>query len=154
MTKGADFKLPLNAEDIQKILPHRYPFLMVDKVIEIGPGLKIKALKAVGQNEPWFQGHFPGRPVMPGVMMVESLAQAGAIMVLMRPEHVGKFAMLASITSVRFRRVVLPGDLMTIDVEVRSIRMGIGKASGTITVDGEVAVEGELRFALQNSGSG
>jgi 3-hydroxyacyl-[acyl-carrier-protein] dehydratase len=138
----------LDAEAIQRILPHRYPFLLVDRIVELAPPQHAVDLKLVTQNEPHFQGHFPGYPVMPGVLIVEAMAQVGGIAVLSAPEYRGKLALFAGIDKVRFKRQVKPGDVLRIEVELGQIRRGIGLGNGTATVDGELACRGEIMFAL------
>ncbi|MEN3005720.1 3-hydroxyacyl-ACP dehydratase FabZ [Dehalobacterium formicoaceticum] len=141
----------LDIKEIQQILPHRYPFLLVDRVLEIEEDQRIVGQKNVTVNEPFFQGHFPGYPVMPGVLIVEALAQLGAVMVLRKPEFAGKIAFFAGIDKLRFRRQVVPGDVLRLEVEVLNFRGSIGKAKGRATVDGELACEGEIMFAIQKS---
>lgn len=138
----------LEATEIQEIIPHRYPFLLVDRIIEIEYGQRAVGLKNVTVNEPFFQGHFPDYPVMPGVLIVEALAQVGAVVMLGTDEHRGKVAFFAGIEKVRFRRQVKPGDTLHLEVEVGKLRRGIGKGTGRATVDGDVAAEGELMFAI------
>ena len=137
----------LDIKEIQEVLPHRYPFLLVDRILESGDS-KIVGLKNVSVNEPFFQGHFPGYPVMPGVLIIEAMAQVGAAWILSKPEYKGKIAFFAGIDKVRFRRQVVPGDQLIIEVEVIKLRGKIGKAKGKATVDGEPAAEGEFMFAL------
>ena len=140
-------KMPWGVEEIKKILPHRYPFLLVDRVLEIGEK-NIVAIKNISGMEPFFQGHFPQRPVMPGVLMVEALAQAGGVLILSKPEHRGKMAFLASITSARFRKVVVPGDQLRLEVEVLKYKSRVGVIKGTAKVDQDVACETEIMFSL------
>jgi 3-hydroxyacyl-[acyl-carrier-protein] dehydratase len=144
----AELQPPLDAEAIQRILPHRYPFLLVDRVIELEPPNRAVGIKQVTVNEPFFQGHFPGYPVMPGVLIVEAMAQVGGVAVLSAVEFAGKLALFAGIDKVRFKRQVKPGDTLRIEVELAQIRRGIGLGSGTATVDGELACRGEIMFAL------
>jgi 3-hydroxyacyl-[acyl-carrier-protein] dehydratase len=138
----------LDAAEIQRILPHRYPFLLVDRVLELAPPNRAVGIKQVTVNEPFFQGHFPGYPVMPGVLIVEAMAQVGGIAVLSAPEYRGKLALFAGIDRVRFKRQVTPGDSLRIEVELAQIRRGVGMGSGLATVDGELACRGEIMFAL------
>lgn len=138
----------LDINEIQKILPHRYPFLLVDRIIEIEDGKKAVGLKNVSVNEGFFQGHFPGYPVMPGVLLIEAMAQVGAVAILRMPEYQGKIAFFAGIDNVRFRKQVVPGDQLRIEVELLKLRGRIGKGRGVVTVDGAVAAEGEFMFAI------
>ncbi len=138
---------PLDALAIRAILPHRYPFLLIDRVIEIETGKHIVAIKNVTQNEPFFQGHFPDFPVMPGVLQVEALAQTGAIVVLTMPENEGKIVFLTGVDEFKFRRPVMPGDVLTLRAEMDKYRRGFGKARATATVEGEVTAEGIISFA-------
>ncbi|MFM9107081.1 MAG: 3-hydroxyacyl-ACP dehydratase FabZ [Chloroflexota bacterium] len=143
-----DLTLPLDAVAIQKIIPHRHPFLLVDRVVELEPGKRAVGLKSVSMGEPVFTGHFPAYPVLPGVMIVEAMAQVGAVAMLSSPEGDGKLALFAGIDNVRFKRQVKPGDTLRLEVEIGQIRRGIGTGSGTATVDGELACRGDIMFAL------
>ncbi|WP_027178183.1 3-hydroxyacyl-ACP dehydratase FabZ [Maridesulfovibrio bastinii] len=140
----------LNIRDILKMLPHRYPFLLVDRVVELKKGESIKAYKNVTVNEPFFQGHFPGLPVMPGVLIIESLAQAGGLIVLNSGEidTEGKIFLFTGIDKVKFRRPVVPGDRL--DLEIKNVRhkMHIWKMSAVATVNGEVAAQAEVAAAI------
>jgi len=129
-------------------IPHRYPFLLVDRVLELVPGKSGKGIKNVTINEPFFTGHFPGAPIMPGVLIVEAMAQLGAMVVLSVPENKGKLAFFAGIDSMRFRRQVVPGDQLYMEVEISRMRGSIGKGSVKALVDGQVAAEGTVMFAL------
>ena len=141
-------KLPLDATAIRKILPHRFPFLLVDRVVELEPGKSIHALKCLSQDEPFFQGHFPEYPVMPGVLQIEALAQAGAILALVLPENAGRIVLLTCAEEFKFRRPVVPGDVLDLKVEILRYRIGYGKAHGVASVAGEISAEGNLSFAL------
>jgi 3-hydroxyacyl-[acyl-carrier-protein] dehydratase len=138
----------LDSREIQRIIPHRYPLLLIDRVIEIEPGKRIVGLKNVSGNEPFFQGHFPGHPIMPGVLIVEALAQAGAVLLLSQPEERGKMPLFAGIDGLKFRRQVVPGDQLRLEVEFTLRRGPIGKGRARATVDGQLAAEGELTFAV------
>jgi 3-hydroxyacyl-[acyl-carrier-protein] dehydratase len=138
----------LDAQQIQAIIPHRYPFLLVDRIIEIEYGVRAVGIKNVSINEPFFQGHFPNYPVMPGVLIVEALAQVGAVSLLGTDENKGKMAFFAGIDGVRFKRQVRPGDTLTLEVEIGRMRRGVGSGTAKATVDGELAVRGELMFAV------
>lgn len=140
--------LPLEAAQIMEILPHRYPFLLIDRVVELDPGKRVVAIKNVTANEPQFTGHFPERPIMPGVLMVEALAQAGAVAVLSLPEYRGKLALFAGIDDCRFRRTVLPGDVLRLEVTLEKLRGMFGRARAVATVEGEVAVEATISFII------
>jgi len=145
---AVDLALPLEAADIMRIIPHRYPFLLIDRVVELEPGKRVVAMKSVTANEPQFTGHFPGRPIMPGVLMVEALAQAGAVAVLSLPEYRGKLALFAGIDECRFRRTVLPGDTLRLEVTLDKLRGVFGRGRGVASVEGEVAVEATISFVI------
>jgi 3-hydroxyacyl-[acyl-carrier-protein] dehydratase len=140
--------LPLEAAEIMRILPHRYPFLLVDRVIELEPGKRAVALKQVSANEPQFTGHFPGRPIMPGVLMVEALAQTAGIAVLTLDEYRGKIGLFAGIDECRFRRLVVPGDTLRLEVTVEKLRGMFGRVKAIATVEGEAAVEATLSIVV------
>ncbi len=138
----------LTSVDIQNIIPHRYPFLLVDRILEVEPGKRAVGIKNVSVNEQFFQGHFPGNPIMPGVLIVEALAQTVCIAGLLLEENKGKLGMFTGFESIKFRRPVVPGDVLKLEGEILLMKMGMGKAKVLATVDGDVAVEGEIRFAL------
>ncbi len=139
---------PLDSVAIRKIIPHRYPFLLIDTIIELEPGRRAVGIKNVTVNEGFFAGHFPDYPVMPGVLIVEAIAQVGAVAMLSSPDHAGQIAFFAGIDKVRFRRQVKPGDTIRLEVELGQVRRTIGSGSGTATVGGEIACRGEFMFAL------
>ncbi len=139
----------LTIEEIQKLLPHRYPFSLVDRIIDYTPGERAVGLKNVTFNEPHFQGHFPGRPIMPGVLIVEAMAQVGGIVLTQLPDVPEGLLMFAGIDKVRFRRPVVPGDQLLMTVDLLSVkRRRFGKMQGRATVEGQLAAEGELMFSL------
>jgi len=140
--------LPLEAAEIMRILPHRYPFLLVDRVVELEPGKRAVAIKQVTANEPQFTGHFPGRPIMPGVLMVEALAQTAGVAVLTLDEYRGKIGLFAGIDECRFRRLVVPGDTLRLEVTVEKLRGMFGRVRAVASVDGEIAVEATLSFVI------
>ncbi|MFB2894695.1 3-hydroxyacyl-ACP dehydratase FabZ [Aerosakkonemataceae cyanobacterium BLCC-F50] len=136
-------------EEIQNLLPHRYPFLLVDRIIDYVPGEKAVGIKNVTINEPFFQGHFPGRPLMPGVLIVEAMAQVGGIVLTQLPEMERSLFVFAAIDGVRFRRPVVPGDQLVMTLELLSVkRRRFAKMRGIAQVDGQLACEGELMFSL------
>lgn len=134
--------------DVQNIIPHRYPFLLIDKILEVEPGKKAVGIKNVSVNEPFFQGHFPGNPIMPGVLIVEALAQTACVAGLMLEENKGKLGVFTGIESMKFRKQVVPGDTLKLEAEFIVFRMGMGKVKVLATVDGQVAAEGEIKFAM------
>lgn len=138
----------LNSNEIQKIIPHRYPFLLIDKVIELDPGKSCVAIKNVSVNEMHFIGHFPEEHVMPGVLIVEALAQTGAVAILSLEENKGKIAYFAGIDKCKFKRKVIPGDTLNLEVVISKQRGPIGFGTAIATVDGEIAVMAELKFAV------
>jgi len=139
---------PLEAADIMRILPHRYPFLLVDRVLELEPGVRAVAVKQVTANEPQFTGHFPGRPIMPGVLMVEALAQTAGIAVYTLDEYRGKLGLFAGIDDCRFKRMVVPGDTLRLEVTVEKLRGMFGRVRAVASVEGEVAVEATLSIII------
>jgi 3-hydroxyacyl-[acyl-carrier-protein] dehydratase len=138
----------LNIDQIKELIPHRYPFLLVDKVIELEEGKRAVGIKNVTANEPFFQGHFPNYPIMPGVLIVEAMAQVGCVAMMSMDENKGKLGVFAGIDKVRFKKEVRPGDTLTMEVEMISVRRNIGKATAKAFVGEELACTGELVFAL------
>ena len=143
----------LNSQEIQKIIPHRWPFLLVDKIVELEPGKRAVGLKQVSAGEIYFQGHFPGQPIMPGVLIVEALAQVGSVALLSSAAHAGKIGLFAGIDGFRFRRTVVPGDTLRLEVTLTKLRGVVGKGTGRAEVDGQVVAEGELLFAIASAES-
>jgi 3-hydroxyacyl-[acyl-carrier-protein] dehydratase len=142
-------KQTFNIQEIHQLLPHRYPFALVDRIIEYIPGKQAVGIKNVTYNEPYFPGHIPDYPLMPGVLMVEAMAQVGGIVLIQLPGMKGKFFAFAGIDKVRFRRPVVPGDRLTMTVELLSLKQNrIAKMQGRAEVDGELAVKGEMMFSL------
>jgi 3-hydroxyacyl-[acyl-carrier-protein] dehydratase len=143
------FDVPFGREQIEQILPHRDPFLLIDEVIELEPGKRVVATRAVRAEDPWFPGHFPGRPVMPGVLIVEAMAQTGAIAVLFEEANRGKIAFFAGIDDCRFKRIVEPGDTLTLTCEIAEMRGPIGRGKATAYVGETLAARGTLTFAVE-----
>ncbi len=141
--------MELNSDQIQEILPHRYPFLLLDRVTDFEPGLWAKGIKCISANEMQFCGHFPGHQVMPGVLMVEALAQLGAIALLSIPENKGRIALFGGIRNARFRRQVTPGDVLEMECSITAMHGPVGMGKAVANVDGKVAVTAELTFAIQ-----
>jgi 3-hydroxyacyl-[acyl-carrier-protein] dehydratase len=138
----------LDIKGILDLLPHRYPFLLVDRILEVEGDRRVVGIKNVTINEPYFQGHFPRHPIMPGVLIVEAMAQVGAALILNRPELSGKMAYFAAIDKVRFRRPVTPGDQLVLEAELVAMKGRVGKLRTTARVEGQVVAEGELTFSL------
>jgi 3-hydroxyacyl-[acyl-carrier-protein] dehydratase len=143
--------LPLDRAAIEAILPHREPFLLIDEVLELEPGERVVALKRVREDEWYLRGHFPGRPVMPGVLIVEAMAQTGAVAVLSEEENRGRMALFAGIDDTRFKRIVEPGDELQLECTLEQVRGPIGKGRARATVDGQLAARGTLTFAVEQS---
>ncbi|MYL59350.1 3-hydroxyacyl-ACP dehydratase FabZ [Virgibacillus halodenitrificans] len=139
----------MDIEQIKQTIPHRYPFLLVDKVTEMEEGKRVVGVKNVSANEPFFQGHFPEYAVMPGVLIIEALAQVGAMAVLGKEENKGKLGFLAGVDKCRFKKQVRPGDQLKLEVEIIRFKGAIGKGKGIASVDGEVACEAEIMFAIK-----
>ena len=138
--------VPLGRAEIEAILPHRDPFLLIDEVVELEPGARVVARKTVTEAD--CAGHFPGNPIMPGVKMVEALAQTGAVAVLSEEENRGRIALFAGIDDVRFKRIVRPGEVLTLECNLEAVRGPVGKGKVRATVDGQLAVRGTLTFAV------
>jgi 3-hydroxyacyl-[acyl-carrier-protein] dehydratase len=142
--------LMMDIKQIQEIIPHRPPFLLVDRILEAEPGVRAVGLKNVSMNEPYFVGHFPGHPVMPGVLIVEALAQVGTVAMLMVEANRGKLGFFAGIDGFRFREQVKPGDTLILEVQITRLKGPIGKGQATAKVGDKVVAEGELMFALSD----
>lgn len=138
----------MDVNEIKTMLPHRYPFLLVDRVLELVPKQRIVALKNVTVNENFFNGHFPVKPVMPGVLIIESMAQAAGLVMLSQDDHKGKIPYFTGIDNARFRRSVVPGDQLILEIEVIRLKGNVGKAKGVAKVDNQVAAEAELMFIV------
>ena len=141
--------MSLGRAEIEAILPHREPFLLIDEVVELEPGERVVARKQVRPDEWYLAGHFPGRPVMPGVLIVEAMAQTGAVAVLAQEENRGRLALFAGIDDVRFKRIVEPGDELELECRLEAVRGPIGRGKATAKVDGELVARGTLTFAVE-----
>lgn len=140
--------MTLDSRQIQDIIPHRWPFLLVDRILELEPGVAAVGIKNVSADQLCFQGHFPGRPIFPGVLIVEALAQVGSVALLSLPQNRGKLGLFAGIDGFRFRKPVVPGDSLRLEVRVLKVRGRVGRAQARASVDGEAVAEGEILFAL------
>mgnify|MGYP003186024429 FL=1 len=140
--------MELNSNQIQEIIPHRYPFQLVDKIVECEPGKSAKGIKCVSVNELFFCGHFPQQHVMPGVLIIEALAQVGAVAILCEEENKGKIAFFGGIKNARFRKQVVPGDVLTLECEITERRGPFGFGKAVAKVDGKVAAQAELSFVI------
>ena len=143
--------MQLDIHEIKKVLPHRYPFLLVDRITDMEPGKYAKGIKCVSMNEPFFQGHFPDYPVMPGVLILEALAQTGGCAILFDEENRGKIALFGGVKKCRFRREVMPGDVLELSCEITAVRGEAGFGKGVAMVDGEIACEAELSFVIKGT---
>lgn len=144
--------MELNSNQIQKILPHRYPFLLVDRILECEPGIRARGIKCISTNEMQFMGHFPEKHVMPGVLIIEALAQTGAVAILTEEKNKGKIALFGGIKQARFKKQVIPGDVLELCCEITASKGAVGIGKAVAYVDGEAAVTAELTFAI-DSGS-
>ncbi|MBU5472948.1 3-hydroxyacyl-ACP dehydratase FabZ [Roseburia sp. MSJ-14] len=138
----------MGTKEIMEIIPHRQPFLLIDTIEELEPGKRAVAKKCVSYNEPFFAGHFPEEPVMPGVLIIEALAQAGAVAILSKPEFKGKTAYFGAINSAKFKQKVVPGDVLMLELEIIKEKGPIGIGKATATVNGKVVTQAELTFAI------
>ncbi|MBQ8230679.1 MAG: 3-hydroxyacyl-ACP dehydratase FabZ [Lachnospiraceae bacterium] len=136
------------AQEIMKIIPHRHPFMLIDTIEELEPGVRAVGKKCVSFNEPYFAGHFPGNPVMPGVLIIEALAQVGAVAILGLPENQGKTAYFAGIDKAKFKQKVCPGDVLLLETKIVKVKGPIGIGEAVATVNGKVAAKAELTFAI------
>lgn len=139
----------MNQEQIKEIIPHRDPFLLIDEIVEMEPGKSIVAKKYIKAEDFWFKGHFPEKPLVPGVLLIEMLAQAGAVSMLSLDEHKGKIGFLGGVDKAKFRRMVVPGDVVTLEVEIIKVKGPVGVGKAVAHVDGEKAVTAEISFVLK-----
>ena len=139
----------MDQEQIKQIIPHRDPFLLIDEIVEMDPGKRVVAKKYIKADDFWFRGHFPEKPVVPGVLLIEMLAQAGAVSMLSLDEHNGKIGFLGGVDKAKFRRMVVPGDVVTLEVEIIKVKGPVGVGKAVAHVDGEKAVTAEISFVLK-----
>lgn len=139
----------LDIVEIQKLIPHRYPFLLVDRILEVEPGQRAVGIKNVTINEPFFQGHFPGQPVMPGVLILEALAQVAAVAIFSLPQYAGKIGFYAGIDGVRFRQQVIPGDQLRLEAVITKVKGPVAKCQAKAFIGTKLVTEGELMFAVE-----
>lgn len=142
-------KISLDINEIMEMIPHRYPFLLVDRITECVPGKYVKGYKNLSMNENFFQGHFPGNPIMPGVLQIEAMAQCSAPLILTLDAYKGKLALFASMENVRFKNIVRPGDKFEMEIELLKLRGPIGKSHGVGYVDGKVVVEADMTVCMK-----
>ncbi len=142
----------MNVTEIMQVLPHRYPMLLVDRIIELEPGKRAKGLKNVTMNEQFFQGHYPGMPLMPGVLIIEAMAQAGAVILLANETYEGMVPVIGAVDDVKLRRPVVPGDTLISDVELMWIKNGVGRIKAVATVEGQIVASMEMTFKLMPAG--
>lgn len=138
----------LNIQEIMAIIPHRQPILMIDRILEVEPGKRAVGIKNISANEPVFQGHYPGNPIFPGVLIVEAMAQTGAVALMTQPAYAGKVPLFAGIDECKFKRPVLPGDQLRLEVELVAVRRGLGIGTGKAYVGDELRAEATIKFAL------
>ena len=150
---GAQTPHTLTADQIEQILPHRYPFLLVDRIVDMEPGVRAEGVKCVSANEPFFQGHFPGQKIMPGVLILEALAQTGAVAILSKEENKGKLVLFGGVNKARFRSQVTPGDVLTLRCGIEKQKGAVGIGSAEAYVNGKIAVKAELVFAIGDRNS-
>lgn len=139
----------MNREQIMNVIPHRDPFLLIDEIVEMELGKRVVAIKYIKEDDFWFKGHFPEKPVVPGVLMIEMLAQAGAVAMLSMEENKGKIGLLAGVDKAKFRRMVVPGDVLRLEVEIIKVKGPIGVGKAVASVNGEKAVSAEITFAIK-----
>lgn len=143
--------MQLNIDEIKEILPHRYPFLLVDRITDMEPGVYARGIKCVSANEMQFLGHFPQKAVMPGVLILEALAQTGACAILSLPEYRGKIAVFGGVRKCRFRKMAVPGDVLEMSCEITGKKGPVGFGKAVARVDGEIAVDAEISFAISDA---